>query len=40
MTAWNVRYTRKFSEQLMELPNSACGRVEASIDMDVALQPR
>ena len=30
----------KFSEQLMELPNTAYDRVEASIDMDVSLQPR
>ena len=40
MTAWNVRYARKLSEQLMELPNTAYDRVEASIDMDVSLQPR
>lgn len=33
MTAWDVRYTRQFAGQLMGLPDSTYGRVEASVDV-------
>lgn len=33
MTAWDVRYTEQFDNQVMELPESVYDRVEASVDV-------
>lgn len=33
MTAWDVRYTEQFDNQVMELPEPVYDRVEASVDV-------